>query len=333
MKVLGYHHAHSLQQFSLKEYNVEEPKLKSTDVLVRIKAISVNPIDYKIRSTRNSKEGHPVILGWDVSGVVEEVGQKCIGFEVGNEVFYAGDLLRDGGYAEFQAVDYRIIAHKPKTMSFAQAAALPLTSLTAWEALLERGFQYTAQTKVLIIGGAGGVGSAAIQILKAKTPAQVIATAARPESAEWCRKMGADSVVNHSLPLLEELQKIDVKSVDIVFATTHSSTYQRMIPDILRPFGHLCLIEDPGPWDFAGLNRKSLSVHVELMFAKTLNAYALESQGCILKEIAQLVDDGRIQTTANMCLEGISLENIQAAHQQIESGKTIGKIVLTDFFK
>lgn len=329
MLAFGYLRSHSLQDFSIQKFECSLPEVRNTDVLVRVHSISINPIDQKIRMSRNASSEHPVVLGWDASGVIEKVGSACKGFQVGDEVFYAGDLLRDGSYAELQAVDYRIIARKPKSLSFSQAAALPLTSLTAWEALLERNFQFTSHSKVLIIGGAGGVGSMAIQLLKARTPARVIATASRPESVEWAKRMGADAVIDHSGILKDELTKIDVKEVDIVFATTHSNAYQTTAPEILRPFGHFCLIEDAGTLQTAGFSKKAISVHWELMFSKTLHSYNLESQGKILTEVAALANAGKIQSTANLYLQGLSTKTLLEAHTRQESGRSVGKTVIT----
>lgn len=328
MKALGYKNAHTIADFAITEMEVPTPTLKETDVLVRVHAFAVNPVDYKIRSQRNSS-GNAVILGWDAAGVIEKVGPGTKGFSVGDEVYYAGDLLRDGSYAELQAVDYRLIAKKPKSLSFIEAAALPLTSLTAWEALLERNFEYTSDTKVLVIGGAGGVGSIAIQVLKAKTKAQVIATASRPDTKAWCEKLGADVVIDHRQNLGEELKKNKIDTVDIVFGTTHSANYLTIIPQILRPFGHFVLIDDPKSLDITAFKSKALSVHWEFMFAKSMHGYKMETQGEILKEIAHLIDTRKIQSTGNLVLKGLKADNVRNAHELVENGTAIGKTVIT----
>ena len=336
MKALAYRNAHALDAFSIAETEVPLPDIGPDDLLVRVRAISVNPVDYKIRSSRswNEKEGRPVILGWDVAGTVDKVGGAVAGFQPGDEVYYAGALLRDGGNAEYQAVDHRIVALKPKNLGFPEAAALPLTMVTAWEALLERRMiEYTKESKVLVIGGAGGVGSAAIQLLKAKAsiPAPlVIATASRPETETWCKQMGADLVVNHRNPLTDELKTLGVVpgTLDVVFGTTQSAQYLKTIPDLLRPFGHFCLIDDPGSLDIVGFKRKSISVHWEWMFAKTLFGYRKESQGRILNEVTRLVEAGKVKTTANRVLRGFSASALKEAHTLLEAGTAVGKIVI-----
>jgi NADPH:quinone reductase len=328
MKALAYKKAHSLKEFVIKSYDVATPELRPNDVLVKIHAISVNPVDFKIRGSRSGTDANPVILGWDASGVIEKLGSDVKNFSIGDEVYYAGDLMRAGSYAELQAVDSRIIALKPKTLSHVEAVSLPLTSLTAWEALLERGFVYSQKTKILIIGGAGGVGSIATQLLKAKTPATVIATASRPETMEWAKKMGADHIIDHRKPLGEELKKLGIDALDIIFSTTHTENYLSIIPKLLRPFGSLCLIDDPKTLDITQFKVKALSVHWEFMFAKTMNDYHIETQGKILTEIAKLVDNKKIKHTAGLVLEGLNPENIHQAHKTLESNGSIGKIII-----
>lgn len=325
MKALAYNEAHSLEKFSIKEVEVADPKLLPHDILVGVKAISVNPVDYKIRGSRS---GENVIIGWDAAGVILALGSEVKNFKVGDEVYYAGDLTRSGSYAEKQAVDSRIVALKPKSLSLAQAAALPLTTLTAWEALLSRGFDLDQNSKVMIIGGAGGVGSIAIQLLKAKTKSQVIATASRPETIEWVKSLGADVVIDHRQDLKAELQKKDIKEVDVIFGTTHSDNYLKVIPELIRPFGHLVLIDDPSSLDIVSFKRKALSVHWEFMFSKTLHNYQIETQGQILSEVAALVDSGKIKTTMNTHLKGFTAANIKQAHESAEKGLSVGKIVI-----
>lgn len=220
MKALAYRTAHALADFAIEEVDLPLPELKEGDVLVRVRAFSVNPVDTKVRASRSAAEGsRGVVLGWDGAGVIEKVGSAVAGFKPGDEVFYAGALMRDGSNAEYQAVDHRIVAPKPANLGFAEAAALPLTSLTAWEAMLEGGIEFTPQTKVLVIGGAGGVGSMAIQILKAATPARVFATASRPETMAWCERLGADHILNHHNDLSDELARYGVEpgTLDVVF--------------------------------------------------------------------------------------------------------------------
>jgi NADPH2:quinone reductase len=328
MKVIAYKKSHKLEDFNFSIQELSMPELREFDILVGIKAISINPVDYKIRSSRSSTNERPVVIGWDAAGVVEAVGAKAHGFKVGDEVYYAGDLTRDGSYAELQAVDSRIVALKPKTLSFTEAAALPLTSLTAYESLFGSKFKTEDTSKVLIIGGAGGVGSVAIQLLRAKSKAQVITTASRPDTVEWVKKMGADIVIDYKNNLKVELDKNKLGEVDIVFGTIHSEQYLKVIPTILRPFGHFILIDDPESLNIKDFKSKALSVHWELMFTKSLFSYELESQGKILSEVASLVDAGKMKTTMNKVLKGFTTENIREAHTILESGKSIGKIVV-----
>ncbi|HEY8965310.1 MAG TPA: zinc-binding alcohol dehydrogenase family protein [Candidatus Methylacidiphilales bacterium] len=328
MKALAYRAAHELAQFSIAETEVPLPEPGPGDLLVRVKAVSVNPVDTKVRKTRSAEGGHPVILGWDVAGVVEKVGSAVAGFAPGDEVYYAGALTRDGGNAEFQAVDHRLVAPKPKGLSFVEAAAIPLTALTAWEALFEGGIEYGPGTKVLIIGGAGGVGSLAIQLLKARTEAAIYATASRPESAAWIREMGVDHVLDHRNDLAGELKKAGAETIDVVFSTTHTDAYLATIPALLRAFGHLVLIDDPKALDILPFKRKALRVHWEFMFAKALWGYRPETQGEILRQVAALVEGGKVKTTVNRVLKGLTAANLREAHGLLEAGEAVGKIVI-----
>ena len=293
-------------------------------MLVRVKAFGFNPVDYKIRQTRDATDT-PVILGWDAAGVVEAVGSEVSGFTAGDEVYYAGDLTRPGSYAELQAVDYRLVSLKPRSLEFADAAALPLTSLTAYEALLERGIHYTSESTVLIIGGAGGVGSIAIQLLKALTPAKVITTATRPETIQWVKEMGADHVIGRGLQ--DELKQLGIEWLDGIFSTTHTADYLPIYPELLRPFGHLAVIDDPPSLDILPFKRKALSVHWEFMFAKSMFGYEPDTQGAILREVAELVDDGRVKSTRSKTFS-VSVENLRVAHETLERGTACGKMVM-----
>lgn len=329
MKALAYTTSHALADFALAPVDLPDPELRPGDLLVEVRALSTNPVDFKVRRSRNAPTGGHVVLGWDAAGVVRAVGADVRHFSPGDEVFYAGDLMRAGSYAELQAVDARVVAHKPKSLSFADAAALPLTSLTAWEALLERGFDYDENTTVLVLGGAGGVGSIATQLLKKKTNARVITTASRPETRAWCEALGADFVIDHRSDLRAELGRVGHPNVDIVFGTTHTDDYLPILPEILRPFGHLVLIDDPAALDVVPFKRKALSVHWELMFTKLLHDYRVESQGKILAEVAALVDAGALRTTRTTTFEGLTTENLKQAHTLGESSSAIGKIVIT----
>ncbi|WP_413560773.1 zinc-binding alcohol dehydrogenase family protein [Bdellovibrio sp. HCB209] len=329
MKALGYDKAHSVADFQIKELELPQPELRPLDVLVDVKAFSVNPVDYKIRISRSGKDGQPVVLGWDVAGVISAIGSGVKKFEVGDEVYGAGDLTRPGSYAEQVAIDSRVIALKPKTIDFAEAAALPLTSLTAWEAMISRSeMNLNEASHVLIIGGAGGVGSIAIQLLKSLTKAKVIVTASREDSVKWVKSMGADYVIDYRKDLDRELNEIGIKEVDAVFGTNHTEKYLSQLSKIIRPFGHLALIDDPAIFDVVSFKARSISVHWELMFTKTLFGYKLETQGEILSEVARLVDEGKVKTTMTSRFNGASVDNIKKAHEILESGSSIGKIVV-----
>lgn len=324
MKAFAYQKAHPLTQFAITQQDVATPEFGPIDLLVRVKAFSFNPVDYKIRQSRSGTDG-PVVIGWDASGVVEAVGSEVQGFTAGDEVYYAGDLTRPGSYAELQAVDHRLVSLKPVSLSFADAAALPLTALTAHEALLGRGMEYTANSTVLIIGGAGGVGSIAIQLLKALTPATVIATASRPETIAWVQQMGADHVIGRTLK--EELKQLGIGELDVIFSTTHTEDYLPVIPELLRPYGHLAVIDDPKTLDILPLKTRALSVHWEFMFSKSMYGFKPESQGAILKELAALVDAGTIKTTRTQTLTA-TVENLRTAHETLERGSAFGKLVM-----
>lgn len=316
MKALAFTKPHAFDAFAITEHELPRPTLRPDDILVDVRAFSANPVDYKVRSSRTADA--PVVLGWDGAGVVVEVGPAARGFAVGDEVYFAGDLTRAGTYAELVAVDARLVATKPRSLSFAEAAALPLTSLTAWEALIDHG----ARGTVLVVGGAGGVGSMAIQLL-ATTDAKIVATASRPETTAWCKELGAHEVIDHRKPLAAQ-----VRDVDFVFGTTHTAELLPQLVEVLRPFGALALIDDPPALDIVPLKRKALTVHWELMFTKSLYGVELASQGEILAKIAALVDAGRVRSTLRTKLAGFTAENVRHAHALLESGTAIGKIVV-----
>jgi NADPH2:quinone reductase len=328
MKAVAYVHDPKNQHHVIVEGELPEPELREHDVLVEVRAAGTNPVDYKVGLSRTNT-GAPVVVGWDFAGVVQKVGPRASGFAVGDEVWGAGDITRTGAYAERLAVDSRIISKKPSSLSFVEAAALPLTSLTAWEALIARGeLGLDRPSKVLVIGGAGGVGSIAIQLLRAVTKSTVIATASRPETIAWCRELGADHVVDHHRDLVAELAALGIEQVDVVFGTSQTDKQLPAITNLLRPFGHLVLIDDPPALDIVPLKRKSLSVHWELMFTKPLFGYELESQGKILSEVAKLVDAGKVKTTLTTRLAGLQASHVEQVHRMLREGRAIGKTVI-----
>jgi len=316
---------------SLREFELAKPVPAPDDLLVRVKAVSVNPVDYKVRqqSARNAALEDPKILGWDAAGVVEAVGEKVDLFAPGDEVFYAGDINRAGSNAAYQVVDARIVGRKPRSLSFAEAAAVPLTGLTAWEALFDRLTIAPGQGRgqsVLVIGGAGGVGSMAIQLLKQLTPLTVIATASRAETRDWCRQMGADEVVDHH-GLEENLRAGGRAHVDYILNFVSTDQYWPTMCELIAPQGRMCSIVPPEkPIDLALPFRKSVSFSWELMFTRAIFQTAdMVRQHHILNELAGLYDQKRLKTTLTRVLPGMTAAHFRKAHAQLESRSTIGK--------
>lgn len=338
MKAIGYQTAGAITApNALENITLAEPTATGFDLLVEIKAISVNPVDTKIRASSSAPAGEYKIIGWDAVGVVKAVGEKVSLFNVGDEVWYAGDISRSGSYAEYQLVDERIVGHKPKSLTYTQAAALPLTGITAWEILFDRlalpQDGSATDARILIIGAAGGVGSIITQLAVKLTGAEVIGTASRPESAAWVHKLGADAVIDHTKPLSQELANIGITDVTHVISLTQTDQHFDEIVQVLKPQGKLALIDDPkGPLDVMKLKRKSLSLHWELMFTRSL--YQTEdmiTQHHLLNRLSALIDTGELQSTFGEHYGTINAQNLIKAHAQIESGKAIGKIVLEGF--
>ena len=308
------------------------PSLKDRDLLVRIKAISVNPVDTKVR--RNPVAvGNMRILGWDAVGEVIEVGSGVQHFKVGDQVWYAGDLTRDGSNAEYQAVDERIVSLKPQSLSDAEAAALPLTAITAWEMLFDRfNVDLDKFDNILVIGGAGGVGSIAIQLLKAKTNLKVIATASREETKAWVKSLGADYVIDHTEDLNTQIKALGLDAPRYIFSTNQTETYLPQISKLIAPQGKFGLIDDPKLLDIGEFKSKSVSVHWEFMFTRSMfNTTDIEQQSQLLHQVAELVDNHTIKTTLNQTLGKINAKNLKLAHELIETGRAKGKIVLEGF--
>jgi NADPH:quinone reductase len=330
MKAIGYYEPQPISQpDSLLELDIAEPVPAEDDLLVEVKAVSVNPVDYKIRRSRKSSNNQPVILGWDAAGVVVEKGSKVKKFAVGDKVFYAGDLNRQGANAQLHLINHKLAAKIPSNLDFVEAAALPLTALTAYEALFEK-LKITPEHtgNILIIGGAGGVGSIAIQLLKQLTQTRVYATYGRAPSLKWLQSLNVDGLLDRNLSLTEHFNNGTLPSLDAVFSTTHTGEYLEDFPEIIRPFGQLCLIDDPENFDIRIFKRKALSLHWEFMFAKSLFNFNMESQGEILQKVAKLVEAGKIRSTANVKLSGLNVSNFKQAHTMLESGEAIGKITI-----
>ena len=315
---------------------IDKPQPKNRDLLVKIKAIAVNPVDYKVRSSLKEPQTTPKILGWDATGIVEAVGENTSLFQVGNEIYYAGSVTRPGSYSEYQLVDERLVGKKPSSLSFTEAAALPLTTITAWEALFERlriesNSSENQNNTILIINGAGGVGSIAIQLAKQVAGLKVIATASRYETETWCRQLGADECINHHKKFPDELNKIGVASVDYILCLNNTDLHWQNMADAIKPQGKICsIVGNKAPLDLNILKNKSVTFAWEFMFTKSKYHTAdMQSQGELLNRVSQLCDRDIIKTTFKTNFGSLNPQNLAKAHAQLESGTTIGKIVLS----
>jgi zinc-binding alcohol dehydrogenase family protein len=334
MKAVGYFKSLAVSEpDSLIDITADNPAPTGRDLRVAVKAVSVNPVDTKLRMRAAPGPGEPAkVLGYDASGVVEAVGPGVTLFKVGDEVFYAGSVMRPGTNSEFHLVDERIVGKKPKSLSFAQAAAVPLTGITAWEMLFDR-LTVTrgdsADKRVLLVmGGAGGVGSMMIQIARKLTGLTIVATASRPETRDWCVRLGAHHVIDHSKPMAEQLKALNLT---VALAASINGTEQHLpaIVDLIAPQGKIALIEVPKTVDAAPVMRKTLSLHWESMFTRSMfGTPDMIEQHKLLNEISAMIDGGLIVTTAATALSPINAANLKKAHAQIESGTTIGKVVL-----
>src|SRR3989440_89798 len=337
MRAVGYRKSLPIDDpQSLIDFEIDKPVPQGRDLLVQVKAISVNPVDYKMRKGAEPKDGEPPkILGYDATGVVAAVGPDVTLFKPGDDVWYAGSIVRPGTNSEFHLVDERIVGNKPKTLGFAAAAALPLTSITAWEMLFDRFAMPRGGGEgksLLIVGGAGGVGSIATQLARKLTKLTVISTASRPETQAWCKELGAHHVIDHSKPMAEQLKAIGHRFVDYVFGVTHSDQHFDTLDDVIEPQGKFGLIDDPKPFEFAKLQGKSASLHWEAMFTRsTFQTPDMDAQHRLLNEVAAMVDAGTIRTTLAENLGPINAANLRRAHAMVESGRMCGKLVLEGF--
>jgi NADPH2:quinone reductase len=336
MRAVGFRHSLPIdREEALIDIEIDKPVAQGRDLLVEVKAVSVNPVDTKVRKRTDPKGGEPKILGYDATGVVAAVGPDATLFKPGDAVWYAGSIIRPGTNSEFHLVDERIVGRKPGKLDFAAAAALPLTSITAWEVLFDRfgiARDGGAGKSLLIIGGAGGVGSIAIQLARTLTRLTVIATASRPETTAWCRELGAHHVIDHSQAMPEQVKAIGHRFVDYIFGVTESGAHFDAIAEMVAPQGKFGLIDDPKSLDVAKLKGKSASLHWEAMFTRsTFQTADMEAQHRLLDEVAYMVDNGTIRTTVQENLGRIDAANLRRAHAMIESGRTRGKIVLEGF--
>lgn len=320
---------------SLVDVELPRPAPTGRDLLVRVEAVSVNPVDTKVRSPKQQVEAQPKVLGYDAAGVVDAVGDGVTSLKVGDEVWYAGDITRSGSNAQYQLVDERIVSRKPATIDFAQAAALPLTSLTAWELMFQRmrldPDGADRGRTLLVIGGAGGVGSIATQLAR-HAGFIVIATASRPETIAWCTQMGATHVIDHRKALKPQLDALGFDDVDAIVNFADPAPYWESMGQLIAPQGRIGLIVEPSATLNIGdpYKAKCISIHWEMMFARARFKTAdIGQQQRILERVASLVDAGELRTTLTETLFPIDATNLRTAHAQLESGKTIGKVALS----
>jgi zinc-binding alcohol dehydrogenase family protein len=334
MKAVGYKKSLPIDAAdALIDFEASKPDPTGRDIRVTVKAISANPVDYKVRKRAEPPEGQVKILGYDAAGIVDAVGPEVTLFKPGDEVFYAGSILRQGTNSEFHLVDERIVGRKPKSLSFAQAAALPLTSITAWELLFDRlgavpGKSLDPRT-LLITGGAGGVGSILIQLARRLTGLTVVATATRPESQKWCLELGAHAVIDHAKPMKEQIEKLKLPPVALVASLTATDQHYKAIADFMAPQGKFGLIDDPTEFTVGVFKGKAISVHWESMFTRSsFQTSDMIAQNHLLNDVADLIDKGVLRTTLDQSFGAINAANLKRAHALLESGKSRGKIVL-----
>ena len=332
MKAIGYNKTGPIADpESLIEFEADMPELGPRDLLVEVRGISVNPVDVKVR-VRMAPENGTRIIGYDAAGVVREVGREVRNFKVGDEVFYAGDLTRPGTNAALHAVDERIVGKKPQSLGFAEAAGFPLTSITAWEILFDCFALQEGEGRgesLLIVGAAGGVGSILIQLAAKLTGLTVIATASRPETIAWVKKMGADHVINHRESLGDQVGGLGLEP-RYVASLNGTEGHFPSIVELIKPRGHIALIDDPPNLDIKSIKPKALSLSWEFMFARSMfQAKDIEQQHALLNRVSELIDSGKIKSTVTNNLGALTAENLTAAHAQQESGRVIGKNVLS----
>ncbi|MCX7275239.1 MAG: zinc-binding alcohol dehydrogenase family protein [Burkholderiales bacterium] len=337
MKAVGYRKCLPIDDpLSLVDLELPEPVAQGRDLLVRVMAVSVNPVDTKVRRAVPPADGETRVLGYDAAGIVEAVGPQVTLFKPGDEVWYAGSRLRSGTNAERHLVDERIVGRKPRTLDFAQAAAMPLTTITAWEALFDR-LQLRIgkpadQGTLLITGAAGGVGSIAVQLARRLTGVRVVATASRPETRAHLEALGADLVIDHTRPLSRELQDAGIRWVENIFSITHTHQHFPELARIIAPQGRVCVIDDPETIDVRLLKARCASLHWEAMFTRSSFETAdMAAQGRLLTETAGLIDAGLVRSTHGVTMGTICAADLRRAHAAVESNRTIGKIVLAGF--
>ena len=337
MKAIGYTTAGNIDRNdALLDLELPLPQPGAHDLRVKVAAVSVNPVDTKLRKSRPASADAPEVLGYDAVGVVDAIGTAVTEFAVGDRVYYAGAINRPGSNAEFQLVDARITGRAPANLSDAEAAALPLTAITAWEMLFDRlGVQQNGGQgqHLLVIGAAGGVGSIMIQLARQLTGLTIIATASRSETQDWCRELGAHHVIDHSQPMAAQLQALGITGVEYTAVLTHSHEHWAAIAEVTAPQGKIGLIDDPAsPLDIMLLKRKAISLHWEMMFTRSLfQTPDMAEQGVLLTRVAELAEAGKIRSTLAQTFSPINAANLRAAHALLESNKVRGKVVLSGF--
>lgn len=337
MKAIGYYRNLPISDpESLIDLELPDPQPGPRDLLVEVHAVSVNPVDVKVRANMAPESGEPKVIGWDASGVVRAVGRDVTLFKPGDRVWYAGSLLRAGTNSELHVVDERIVGHMPQSLNFAEAAALPLTSITAWELLFDRLKvpEGTAPSgdSLLVIGAAGGVGSILVQLARKLTGLTVIGTASRPETSKWVSELGAHHVIDHTKPLSQELKRIGMEGVDYIASLNQTDRHFDEIVASINPQGHLALIDDPELFDFRKLKRKSVALHWEFMFTRSMFGTKDQiRQHELLERMASLIDEGVLRTTLNESFGTINAANLRRAHELVETNRSRGKLVLEGF--
>ena len=337
MKAIGYYRNLPISDpESLIDLDLPEPVPGERDLLVEVHAVSVNPVDVKVRAGMAPEAGQPKVIGWDASGVVRAIGKDVTLFKPGDQVWYAGSLLRAGTNSQLHVVDERIVGRMPQTLDFASAAALPLTTITAWELLFDRlnvpeGTAPTDDT-LLVIGAAGGVGSILVQLARKLTGLTVIGTASRPETAQWVKDLGAHHVIDHSKPLSEELRRIGFDGVNYIASLNQTDHHFEQIVASINPQGRLALIDDPELFDFRKLKMKSVSLHWEFMYTRSMFSTRDQiRQHELLNRVASLIDAGVLRTTLNETFGTINAANLRSVHELLETNRARGKMVLEGF--
>ncbi|MCX5542782.1 zinc-binding alcohol dehydrogenase family protein [Paraburkholderia sp. CNPSo 3076] len=337
MKAIGYYRNLPISDpESLIDLELPDPQPGPRDLLAEVHAVSVNPVDVKVRARTAPENGEPKVIGWDASGVVRAVGRDVTLFKPGDRVWYAGSLLRPGTNSELHVVDERIVGRMPQSLNFAEAAALPLTSITAWELLFDRlgvpEGTVPSGDSLLVIGAAGGVGSILVQLARRLTGLTVIGTASRPETSKWVSELGAHHVIDHTKPLSQELKRIGMEGVDYIASLNQTDRHFDEIVASINPQGHLALIDDPELVDFRKLKTKSVALHWEFMFTRSMFGTKDQiRQHDLLERMASLIDEGVLRTTLNESFGTINAANLRRAHELVETNRSRGKLVLEGF--